>query len=314
MIKKIQLSMVWMLVCASISSLEGMPLRNSIAPSTQANKKKNQQTSEYKRLHMALEEQSPGLQKLFEAHAEKILLGAPLKTSDKKALQSFLKTVTNDIDLHPSDKKAIHQFFKRGLSTAAKIGIGVGSATAIAALVALTVVIKRTRTAQKTQAGKGRTGALSTVTPHNSLQSPQPGRGNPGPHTLQVHERPAQTGPSRSVSSVSNVEQITSKKAFDDLLAKATKPVIVYFYIDCVKPCNIMTPIYEEMAERYKDRATFIKINSDNDRDNISQSYQISKPPVVIAVQNSNEVDRITEPFTTKDFKQWLSERLDRAA
>ena len=105
--------------------------------------KKKLQQKGFKRLIAVLEEQSPELQKPFIENAGKILLGLKLKAADKKAIQVFLKKVATDADLLPADKKAIDRFFKRGLSTGAKIGIGVGSAAAMTALIAMAVVAAR---------------------------------------------------------------------------------------------------------------------------------------------------------------------------
>jgi len=122
-----------------------------------AYKKKLQQHQESERLIAVLEEQSPELQKPFIENAGKILLGLKLKAADKKAIQVFLKKVATDADLLPADKKAIDRFFKRGLSTGAKIGIGVGSAAAMTALIAMAIV------AARSGISRGMSGALKTV-------------------------------------------------------------------------------------------------------------------------------------------------------
>jgi hypothetical protein len=100
-------------------------------------------SAEYERLSLMLEEHNPSLHQQFVTHAGSVMARTRLKGPDKKALQSFLKAVAADADVHQADKKAIQQFFKRGLSTGAKIGIGVGSAVATAALAALAVIAAR---------------------------------------------------------------------------------------------------------------------------------------------------------------------------
>ncbi len=144
-----------------------------------AYKKKLQQHHESERLIAVLEEQSPDLQKPFIENAGKILRGQKLKADDKKALGAFLKTVAADADLLPADKKAIDQFFKRGLSTGAKIGIGVGSAAAMTALIAMAVVaaksgISRGMSAALKAVGDAgaRAGSGSVVTGHAPVPAP----------------------------------------------------------------------------------------------------------------------------------------------
>jgi len=116
-------------------SLCALPTRGKIpAPFT---RQAARRSAEYERLSLMLEEYNPSLHQQFVTHAGSVMARTRLKGSDKKALQSFLKTVAADADVHPADKKAIQQFFKRGLSTGAKIGIGVGSAVALVALAAI---------------------------------------------------------------------------------------------------------------------------------------------------------------------------------
>jgi hypothetical protein len=121
------------------------------APST---RQATRRSAEYERLSLMLEEYNPSLHQQFVTHAGPVMTRTGLKGSDKKALQSFLKAVAADADVHPADKKAIQQFFKSGLSTGAKIGIGVGSAVALAALAVI---------AARNGISRGMSGVLNVV-------------------------------------------------------------------------------------------------------------------------------------------------------
>jgi hypothetical protein len=93
---------------------------------------------EYERLLEVLEARSPDLLQQFVVLSQHKIWGAKVGVREKKMLQVFLKTVAVDGDLTRHDKKAIQQFFKRGLSTGAKIGVA-----AAAVLVALAVIAAR---------------------------------------------------------------------------------------------------------------------------------------------------------------------------
>jgi hypothetical protein len=129
-------------------------------------------SAEYERLSLMLEEYNPSLHQQFVTHAGRVMTRTGLKGSDKKALQSFLKAVAADADVHPADKKAIQQFFKSGLSTGAKIGIGVGSAVATAALATLVAIAARNGISQGLRGALGVVGAVGMPTGSAHATSP----------------------------------------------------------------------------------------------------------------------------------------------
>ncbi|MEI7580395.1 MAG: hypothetical protein WCJ17_01215, partial [bacterium] len=92
---------------------------------------------EYERLQRVLEESNPKLCEQFVRLSEKAMTRAKRTTQDKKAMRVFLKTVATDQNVNQQDKKAIAQFLRSGLSTGAHVGIGVGSAAAVIAALAV---------------------------------------------------------------------------------------------------------------------------------------------------------------------------------
>lgn len=48
---------------------------------------------------------------------------------------------------------------------------------------------------------------------------------------------------------------------------KGNKPCIVDFYADWCGPCKIAGPILEELANEYKGRVDFYKVNTDNEKE-----------------------------------------------
>jgi|GEM_PF-6659823 len=94
---------------------------------------------EYERLQRVLEESNPKLCEQFVLLSEKVMARAKLAAQDKKAIQAFLKKVASDQNVNQRDKKSITQFLRPGLSTGAQVGIGVGSAAAVIAALAVLV-------------------------------------------------------------------------------------------------------------------------------------------------------------------------------
>lgn len=87
---------------------------------------------------------------------------------------------------------------------------------------------------------------------------------------------------------------VTTAEEFDNIVNDTKyKHIIVNFGTTFCRTCKIFQPVYEEVAkdERYRDMA-FIKINADtnDDFDNDIASYNISKyPTIIILDQGSKE-------------------------
>ena len=63
-----------------------------------------------------------------------------------------------------------------------------------------------------------------------------------------------------------NITELTDA-TFDEILNNSDMPVLVDFWAPWCGPCKMMTPILEEIAGNYTDRAKICKINTDEARD-----------------------------------------------
>lgn len=67
---------------------------------------------------------------------------------------------------------------------------------------------------------------------------------------------------------------------------KGTKPCVVDFYADWCAPCRKASPVMAELAEKYKGKVLFYKVNTDEERELASQ-FQISGIPAFLWVPMS---------------------------
>lgn len=67
----------------------------------------------------------------------------------------------------------------------------------------------------------------------------------------------------RKKSANSKVHQIKTSSEFEAYL-KENQPVIAKFYANWCLPCQTMTPVFEEAAHTYSDKATFVALDMDN--------------------------------------------------
>jgi thioredoxin 1 len=79
---------------------------------------------------------------------------------------------------------------------------------------------------------------------------------------------------------------------FDDLM-KESKPVLVDFSVTWCGPCQMMSPVIEELAEEEGEK-TFIvaKLDIDSAPD-IAAKYNVMSVPTFIIFKEGKEVDRI---------------------
>ncbi len=92
-----------------------------------------------------------------------------------------------------------------------------------------------------------------------------------------------------------------------DLIATSDKPVIIDFHAVWCGPCRQMAPMYSRLAERYAEKATFIKINID-DLGGFATQYRIQGVPTFVFIKGGVEKHRIVGGGATE--KQF-AEKID---
>ncbi|CAB3408449.1 unnamed protein product [Caenorhabditis bovis] len=73
--------------------------------------------------------------------------------------------------------------------------------------------------------------------------------------------------------------------------ADASRLIVIDFYADWCGPCRFIAPVYEDLANQYRN-ASFFKVNVDHSRD-IMQAYGVRAMPTFVILKNKNEVGRI---------------------
>ena len=81
-------------------------------------------------------------------------------------------------------------------------------------------------------------------------------------------------------------------QSFDADVLKSDSPVIVDFWAPWCGPCLMMAPAFESLAEEYKGRMVFAKLNTD-DNMRTPSSLGIQGIPTLIVFSGGKEVDRL---------------------
>ena len=77
-----------------------------------------------------------------------------------------------------------------------------------------------------------------------------------------------------------NVIELTDA-SFDEAVHDSGVPVLVDFWAPWCGPCKMMTPIIEEIADEYADKAKICKLNTDDARDS-AMEFGINAIPTII--------------------------------
>jgi thioredoxin 1 len=110
-----------------------------------------------------------------------------------------------------------------------------------------------------------------------------------GPVTVGCSENSSESG-SGGKPAVANLD---GAEAFRKALADAGSGlVVVDFYADWCAPCRKLSPMLDELARKYPDKAVFYRVNVDQNEDLI-RVYRITGIPHVIFFRNSQAVHAI---------------------
>jgi thioredoxin len=88
-----------------------------------------------------------------------------------------------------------------------------------------------------------------------------------------------------------NLKNVT-KDEWEKEVLKSNLPVVVDFWAEWCWPCKMVEPIFEKLADKYKDKIKFVKVNVDEEPE-ITQTYDIMSIPTFIIFKNGKEIDRM---------------------
>ncbi|MFX0087276.1 MAG: thioredoxin family protein [Candidatus Hodarchaeota archaeon] len=74
--------------------------------------------------------------------------------------------------------------------------------------------------------------------------------------------------------------------------SKSPRPLVVDCYTDWCAPCKASAPIYEQMSQKYKDYADFVKINVDQNQ-GVAYKLQVRNIPTFAILIGNRVVSRV---------------------
>ena len=97
--------------------------------------------------------------------------------------------------------------------------------------------------------------------------------------------------------------------SFQDLLDNCPVPVLVDFYATWCGPCQMMSPILEQVGANLRDRLQIVKIDTDK-YPGLASQYGIEALPTLVLFKNGQPADRIEGVMQAPQLVQHLSSQL----
>lgn len=83
--------------------------------------------------------------------------------------------------------------------------------------------------------------------------------------------------------------------------------ILLDFYASWCGPCKVMSPIIDELAEEYKDRAIIAKVNSETNP-NLSSHFRIKSIPTLIFIKNRKVIEVINGLVPKPNLKEMVDD------
>jgi len=98
-------------------------------------------------------------------------------------------------------------------------------------------------------------------------------------------------------------------KDFDEVVLKASTPVLVDFWAEWCAPCRMIAPIVEELAQEYDDKVAFAKVEVDANPET-SLKFGIRSIPTLLVFKDGKPVDQVIGAVSKTVLKKSLDNAL----
>lgn len=92
--------------------------------------------------------------------------------------------------------------------------------------------------------------------------------------------------------------KIVNKSEFSEI-TKSEKLTLVDFFADWCGPCQMLSPVLEDILKEHSDKVEIVKVDVDESQD-LAQEFEVSSIPTLIFFKGSKAVDKLTG-FQSKD-------------
>ncbi len=94
-----------------------------------------------------------------------------------------------------------------------------------------------------------------------------------------------------------------SEQEFNSYIKEGT--VLIDFFADWCMPCVMMSPVIDELSEKFKGKIKFGKLNIE-DNSNIAQKFGVASIPNFILFKDGEQIEQFIGSMPGDDFKEKL--------
>ncbi|MFC1690566.1 thioredoxin [Nanoarchaeota archaeon] len=103
------------------------------------------------------------------------------------------------------------------------------------------------------------------------------------------------------------VKELT-EETYEDALGEEL-PILIDFWAPWCGPCNMLTPVIEELSEEYQGKLNFYKVNT-QDNQTLAEKNGIRGIPCLVIFKENKEIGRIVGALPKESLKTKIDEIL----
>lgn len=115
------------------------------------------------------------------------------------------------------------------------------------------------------------------------------------------------TGKSEYLSTQAFVDHVFDFRTQTEWKYKGSVPAVVDFYADWCRPCKLVAPIMDELANEYKGKVQFYKVNTDMEPD-VANAFGIQSIPSILFIPMEGKGQMTTGAMTKSEYKKLIEQ------
>lgn len=102
---------------------------------------------------------------------------------------------------------------------------------------------------------------------------------------------------------------ILNNDNFENEVLKSKTPVLVDFWATWCGPCRMMTPVMDELADKYEGRVKVAKLDVDEGND-VATKFRVMAVPTLIVFKDGAAVERISGARPTEAMSEIIDKHI----